>query len=383
MKKVLFIPYHGPTVHMFHNVKKELDKKNIETLFISPSHMATEALEKRNIPYKKLESYNTTIKNILLKEKPDIVITPHNLNPIGYLFIRKANKMKKKTLLMHEGGSEVSKFLDKKKPPRQKNQIKKISDMTKISMTDRIDLFNFKIKKKILGKQYVAHSGCKIITVMSEQAKEFLQSMRINKKSEIIITGQPRFDDIINQTYNKNKILKELHITNKKKNLILLLTSIFVVDGIWSQEKMEKFLINLKQILNKIENIELLVKIHPRENISFYTKIFQNKVKVIKNYDLYKLIYISDIVISLPSTTTVESLLFKKPVIVPDFLTRKPYSSNFKSLIGCNDFLEISNKINDLMNKDMKILNEDLSYTIYKDDGKSSERVAKVIEESI
>jgi hypothetical protein len=100
---------------------------------------------------------------------------------------------------------------------------------------------------------------------------------------------------------------------------------------------------------------QLIVKIHPREDYNFYKDI-DDGLKVTKQ-DLYELINIADFVVSIPSTTTLEALLFKKKVFVPDFLTKNSYSQELEN--NCfEDF-------------------------VFKTDGLSSKRVAKVLEEAM
>jgi len=362
---------------MCYNVSKELKERNIESIFISPGEDATKSLTKNNIDFKTLQQYKETIQNILEIEKPNIVITPHNLNPIGYLFVKNARKKYIPTLLLHEGGSEVSKYLRKKKPIRKKNVLRDIESKIPLTGMDKFELLLMKITKILRGKQFVAHNGSDYVAAMSPFAKQFLEELGI--KANIVVTGQPRFDDIIKKEFNKPAIMKRLNLETRKK-IVLILTSIFVVDGIWKSEKLESFISTLVNNLEKIEEVEPILKIHPRESVEYYKKIIGDRIKIFQDEDLYEIISVSDLIISLPSTTTVEALLFKKKILIPDFLTRKPYSEAFKTVLGCKSHEEIIENVKKNLRKDIKREEANLSYYIYKDDGKSSGRVAKLIE---
>jgi len=356
-KTIMFMVYHNPTVHMCCNVADKLDKTKFKSVFVAYEEDAKQSLEKRNIPY---YSKSKPAKKIIQEIEPDLVITPHNLNPIGYLMMRNAKRLGIKTLLLHEGGSEQSQFLEKKKGKKTKDKL------LPMDLDDALLLLIFKINKCRFGNLYVAHSGSDVVAVMSEKAKKFMQSLKI--KSDIVVTGQPRFDDIINKKYDEEKIRKKYKI--KKKKTVLLLTSIVVVDGIWSPEKLQSFIITLNDITKELD-YQLIIKIHPREKKKFYEKIDSN-LKIITD-DLYDVMNIADVIISIPSTTTLEALMFEKPVIIPDFLTKKSYANEL-GLTGCQNYDELKEMIQKIP-KDKGNIEE----FVYKTDGKSSERVANLI----
>jgi len=365
MKKALFIPYHGPNVDMCCNVAEVLEGYGVEPCFFAHEKEAQRALRYRKIFFQSFEN-NRSVSSVIDMLKPDIVISPHNLNPIGYLFVKHAKKRKIPTLLLHEGGSEVSKFLEEKKKTGYGGR-----EVFPTSFRDKLGLVVFVIKKRVYGNMYMAHTGSDILAVASEKAKEFMLELGI--KSDIVVTGQPRFDDIINNRYNDKKI-REKYMVN---DFVLILTSIVVVDGIWPSEKLVGFIRALSDILKDLGK-DFIIKIHPRESVDFYKKI-DSELKISKE-DLYGLIHACDMVVSIPSTTTIESLMFKKTVILPDFLTKKPYSKELTPTVGVDSYQELREALEE---GSKRIVLEDLERFTYRLDGKSSCRVAELVMEVI
>ena len=112
-------------------------------------------------------------------------------------------------------------------------------------------------------------------------------------KEKIVITGSSRFDYLKHLRYDKESIRKDLNI-DKNKKIILFGTQAQIVP---EREEM------LSCIMNSLEDEQLIIKLRQNDDINFYNskinKFNSKKILVIKDYDLYKLFSISDVMITI------------------------------------------------------------------------------------
>ncbi|GAB6190221.1 hypothetical protein JCM30566_19640 [Marinitoga arctica] len=172
------------------------------------------------------------------------------------------------------------------------------------------------------------------------------ENMRIPVKK--VIVGNPHF------WYNYEKINQSLHkkkIDNKKRILIVsqgTLTHIYVKIA--------------KELAEKIsDNYEIIFKLHPGE-VAFEERYKElenyNNVIIKKDGDIYKLINISDYIVSIYSTTIFEAASLNKPV----YIYQHPLSEAYipKEIgIWFNDV----NELYEMIKKDIKSKkNYDINY---------------------
>lgn len=154
------------------------------------------------------------------------------------------------------------------------------------------------------------------VAVMNEYAKEKLVKYGIPAE-KIEITGQPAFKDISSLHVDKNEILKSLHVSKTNKRRIIL----WVSQPLPPTKVILKNLINYSQI-NK--NVLLLIKLHPNENEGQYIRYTEmrhsNFIFTSKDYNIQQLIQIADLVITQNSTSGLEAVLMKKPLLIVDLL---------------------------------------------------------------
>jgi hypothetical protein len=168
--------------------------------------------------------------------------------------------------------------------------------------------------------------------------KNLLTNIGKYPKEQFCVFGNPEFfsrDKILSSLKSNN--LREKYSISSNKKIILFATS-----------KMQQYYnfygkLNYDEqvweyLLNKLENSDeyfIILKPHPDENINIYKKILSKynikNVKIIKD-DLFELVNLSDLVISIVSTVLIDALCLKTSVIKVDFNFSNPIYDNESSL---------------------------------------------------
>jgi len=235
-----------------------------------------------------------------------------------------------------------------------------------------------------LEQDYVVCAGNK--------EKDYYSSLGTTQ-NKLLTLGIPLFDKIFNK-FSKihdvkiiRKELVERFNLNTTKKIILLVTT-HHEDFI--RERIFKSLVNL---LNNLENCQLIVKLHPIEEISYYEKLSRKynakTILIIKDVDLHDVIIASDIVIGRSTGAQIEALLLDKIVIDLDYETASDayLMKKFGAVIPVYDpnklELAVQNALYDkeLSNSLKNGRKKYCEYCLYKFDGKASFRVKNLIEE--
>jgi CDP-glycerol glycerophosphotransferase (TagB/SpsB family) len=213
-----------------------------------------------------------------------------------------------------------------------------------------------------------------------------------NDSKQIIVVGQPRYDMLyyICKIYKKETFIKNYKI-NPHHKIILWATQCHDMSD-------EENIINMKAIFGCIENLEnitLIIKQHPEEGIA-YTKMISdylrkysiNAIITSTDSDVYEQLYICDLMITKNSTTAVEALSLNKPVIVLNLTKESDVMDYVKTGVALGVYKEEDLKISveRLLKNDADIAKNRLSYiyqSLYKIDGRSSERIVEIIEDII
>jgi len=225
------------------------------------------------------------------------------------------------------------------------------------------------------------------IAVSGDYYYDLLTKVSSYPEDSIVVTGQPRYDILFHapNIYSKKKILEKYNI-NPNHKIILWTTQ---CHGL-SDEENYKNCECLFKTIQRINNVTLIVKQHPRESkrytrmIMKYVKKSNNVLLIPKNSDTYELIYACDLLITKTSTTAMEAAALNKPVIVLDLSGTKDSTGYVKDGIAVgvykSDDLELA--IRNLLCDDSILLANRKNYLknhFYRIDGKSSSRVADLI----
>ena len=212
-------------------------------------------------------------------------------------------------------------------------------------------------------------------------------------QNKLLTLGIPLFDKLFNK-FSKihdvkiiHKELVERYNLNTTKKIILLVTT-YHKDFI--RERIFKSVVNL---LNNLENCQLIVKLHPIEEISYYQKLSEKynakNIQILKDVDLHDVIIASDIVIGSSTGAQIEALLLDKVVIDLNYETASDVylMKKFGAVIPVHDPKKLELAVqNALYDKELsdslkKGRQKHIEYCFYKFDGKASLRVKNLIEE--
>jgi glycosyltransferase involved in cell wall biosynthesis len=217
---------------------------------------------------------------------------------------------------------------------------------------------------------------------------------------QIYITGSPRYDEYkLLKDFDKETILNDLKLPRDKK-LILIFTE-------WSQDAtirssdMQDILM-IEAVMNAIVNLglneqcHLIIKPHPTGDIRLLEQFCKIKKNVfpyatIIEGHLEELLFIADLCVSAYSTCILEAMFFDKPSIIFNNLLLQelvPYVSKGAALGAANEeemvvaiktLLQNQEIVKSIIEKQKAFI----EYAAYRLDGKSSERVCKLLEKII
>lgn len=205
------------------------------------------------------------------------------------------------------------------------------------------------------------------------------------------ITGFSRFDHIsCSQQFSKAEIIKKYGLDPSHKHILLVTQP---HQNPWDLTKEEAdhlvdaMLSGTVKLVNEGLPVQLLIKTHPRENPSFYfdpileykldVKVFHDQVSSIQ-----ELICISDVVVTVSSTAGLEALLLDKPLVTINFSSDPepiPFQTKGGSL-GVNSEQDLVPTLKRaLAGEQGPDVEGFINLTLHKQDGRSSERIAKLI----
>ena len=349
-------------------------------------------LKKLDLKYETTDDFSS---KILKRENPDVVIVKNDQNPFFQVFIHTANSQSIPTLMIQDG---ILTYNSEKNSNNIDNNLTKIIELIKLpshvlnfflfspySLKLRFEIFMCQLKFSDMNKTLNGQGFCSITAVFGNYTKDLFVSKGIDPE-KIEVTGNPKFDEIYyNKFKDKKEILKKYGFIMDQKYVIFL-SQPYVELGLW--EKKQKFEL-IKAIDDAIENLKgtkLIIKPHPRENLIFYEEIVSNLHSTIVApiySNTHELINISDLAITVDSSTGLEAIITGTPLITVNLFNNLD-NNYYKDLgITCvqrkdDIFPAIKNYI---VNKNFKINNYDdiIMFHAYKQDGKASERISNII----
>ena len=225
--------------------------------------------------------------------------------------------------------------------------------------------------------------------VYGQRDKLFLSNHGLDK-SKIVITGCPYYDRIFN-------IKKE---EKKYDFLLLILTWIQYLSSSNSHEKIFKLVVIMLKLLQEFQEEKLVIKLHPtqsKKEVEYINHLVKNimhiekRVEIVKNVDIFNLLKDAKIVYNHCSSTGVEALLMKKPLIILDLFSHRSIDyEKFKGCLVAKNYRELvltteeilkdvygySKKNNENIEKTRRYFSGDLK-------GESYKNVAKLINRTI
>jgi CDP-glycerol glycerophosphotransferase (TagB/SpsB family) len=208
----------------------------------------------------------------------------------------------------------------------------------------------------------------------------------------IVVTGLPRYDILgrAGEVYSKSDFRKRYNI-NLNYKIIHWSTQCHV----FSREENEA---NFKAVfgaMKKLKDVTLVIKQHPSESEKFTEEIKRhikvhgaNAIVVPKNSDTYEQLFACDLMITRHSTTAMEAVALDKPVIILNLSGEPDQVEYVKEGVALGVYKEI-----DLHVALERLLSDDSDLAVrreryiekylYKIDGKATERVIKIIINSL
>ncbi len=261
-----------------------------------------------------------------------------------------------------------------------------------------LNIIRSNVWKYKMGKVYATK-----VSVYSKYAKKALIKSDVIEPSKIVITGMPRSDIYFNKkiTCSKKYILF-LMIENTAQ--LPYFNNQWITNGI--KKKIKPFKWNLTENLTfetmvkfakLYKKTEIIFKTKPNTSINFAKKIKELNLKncrIVEGGGSIDLIKNSKIVVAFNTTGILESLILKKPVVVPDFeysKIKKNFMLNFNQFVhrpkNIKQMLKILNNLNKKKNiykfRNIKKLNKTLKEHIHNTDGTSGKKLRKFIQSSI
>ena len=212
--------------------------------------------------------------------------------------------------------------------------------------------------------------------VFSEKVKKDLEKLGYPSE-KVKVVGPVIFDDIVN--YVKPK---------KKERNVLIATP-----GTWASGILETktYFSRLKKIINRMKEVHLIIKLHPRETKNHWQKykeefpnikIFEGKIS---RKEFYDLIQWSDVFITFGSTASIEAMIVKRPVVNINLLDDKfvtGWIEEKKITINCQYYEDVGRFVeqafsdyNSYFKKQENFLKEKCG----KLDGKAYQRVVDIV----
>lgn len=200
-----------------------------------------------------------------------------------------------------------------------------------------------------------------------------------------VITGQTRFDSLLNSVETH----PPLHSNKKNSEKIKILWA--TQPGI-PEEEMEKSIKAMEQVLLKLNNVFLTIKLHPAENFNSNANAYKHlqkysNVKILKgDVDLHSLLLSSDILLTKYSSSAIEAGIVGKNIIIlnlSDDNKGKEYVQKGIA-IGVYNEEDLLGAINDLTGKKSiqkleQYRDEFKSKYNYLNDGNASGRIFEII----
>ena len=403
MAKVLFVPSVGRGIIQFKLILDELNKggKHTVTAVAIDKGRASSLKEEGFLPRDIADYHTKNMLNIIRKETPDILVTdfsaPETINLINAaryvgipsLMIDCGIKSGSTPIVQSHNKHLLNKFMAWLKSGQ------KFQSFPFFLATLPATSKPWQLPGKLLREAINFFHGLPgyveglDIAVLSPAAKEWFARDGIPPE-HLFTIGQPRFDLIQKQEYDQKRLQMELGIP-KDKGIIILATQPMVESYLWTEKDREKFIQVIVGGMKDFPDKQLVIKLHPDENIDIYRRLLNNigddRTVICREADIYELLNACDLLITFYSTVALEAMLFNKPVITVNLFSKTdifPYAQS-GAAIGVYQEKELVPAIKKALYDNSvreELAKKSRAFTceqIYKPDGQASKRGAELI----
>jgi len=309
--------------------------------------------------------YIEIMKEAIKINKAKVIVISYEEGPVGMAALISGKSMKVPIIAIQHG--IIGKFY-----PwyiREKGEISTdIDDINKLPIPDKTLVFGPYDKK--------------VLTEISSYPND-----------SVVVVGRSSYDILAkaDEIFNREKTFEKLNLDRKKKLIVWTTNS-----HAYRKEANEKLFQTVCETFKELsKDFELVIKLHPNEFDTTIHKEIAKKVGVvpviIKDIDVYEILYACDLMLTEFSTTGIEAAILNKPIITLHFAGHPDLGEYVKKgvALGCYKeedlIINIKKALYDKETQEkLKKAREKFIYEhAYLQDGKATERICNLIEEMI
>lgn len=207
------------------------------------------------------------------------------------------------------------------------------------------------------------------------------------------ITGNPRFDMFKDwrPQISRRELCRQLNLDENKALILFATQQINKFSAFWTDDLFWVMADKIISVVQRFTDKQLIIKVDPYEDVRPYKNVIKvsssDNAVVVKDFNIYTLIFLSDLVITLDSTVGIEAMIFDKPLITVNFTKRQdrvPYAKKGAAL-GVYNVTEIATTIKKALYDEetikqlsggREVFKEEYAYKL---DGKAGERVTQLL----
>ena len=150
--------------------------------------------------------------------------------------------------------------------------------------------------------------------VFGSHFKKLLITQGNYQSKRLVVTGQTKMDFLSNdkKKVDKKQTLMKLKIHPSYKIVV------FASQPLKNISELKLTLSTIIKCIRKLNKVSLVIKVHPGDDENTYYQILKElnfQATVIKRFDLYEILSVSDLILSISSTVMLEALIMGKPAI--------------------------------------------------------------------
>jgi len=171
---------------------------------------------------------------------------------------------------------------------------------------------------------------CDMINVDGDIDKQFLSSNGVDS-NKIVVRGSPKYEMVMKRKLKTLSNVVDLFtrkrhsLSDKKKKILLAVNPI-------PKASNEVILTTVINVLKKLKNIQLIIKLHPRQSGIFIKNLMSRldyNAIIVKSVDIFDIINSCDILLTQDSAVILDSMVVGTPLISMDLVNKRLYYSGF------------------------------------------------------
>lgn len=291
--------------------------------------------------------YKLSVKNMLEKLKPDMIIQQNDMHFYQNEIVHQAKIRKIPTLAIQWAFTAPEDAYTNSKQNNQifngkTNQIKYVIKQNILSINKVINkLSSLDYKNKLS----IAQGGSNRVAVVNKYSKDLLIKQGV-KKNKIIVTGHLDFDNAV-ANIPKNEI------ENSKYLKILFISQPFYTKDL-KRITIDEQIDYIKKIYlafdKELNNFKFYLKLHPAEKIESYSSLNKLPNLIVKeNFDNEISINVSNLVISSHSSLLMSAVVAKKPILTLNILKIKETKNALKVMKIDDNIINSWDELNEFL----------------------------------